>query len=192
MEDSRKVRDFHSSFVDLVFGTEQLIGTEFMALAKRINAKLPRLARSRRGTTAIETAMVMPMFIFFLYMVLEVSHMLVVNAAVKNAARTAARQGTTSVSTTAEVTQFAKNFCSAIAPEDSINVVIKDASVFDEGGDLSDPAVRAAMPNLTLEDAEEQTLFMVEVSIQYDDILFIPWPFTQNVMMEGRAFMRRE
>ena len=152
-----------------------------------------RRRRRRFGTTAIETAFVMPFFIFFLYMVLEVSHMLVVNAAVKNAARNAARFGTTSVSDTDSTKAQAVSYCTAVCPEDKIRVWIKDASSFDDGDtDLSDPYVRDSLPNMELMDAETNQLFMVQIKVSYDDIAFIPWPFTKNVEFEGRAFMRRE
>ena len=38
----------------------------------------------------------------------------------------------------------------------------------------------------------ERTLFMVQVKVQFDDVAFIPWPFTDGVLIEGRSFMRRE
>ena len=119
--------------------------------------------------------------------------MLVVKAAVNNAARNAARFGTTSMSDTEGTMDRAVQHCTAVIPENKIRVWIKDASGFDDGSkDISDPYVRDSLPDLELMDAESNQLFMVQVKVAFDDIAFIPWPFTQNVEFEGRAFMRRE
>jgi len=154
----------------------------------------PQGHRHRRsGTTVVETAFVMPFFIFFLYMVLEVSHMIVVNSAVNNAARAAARFGTTSVASSSDTMDRAASYCTAVVPDDIIRVWVKDASGFDDGtDDISDPLVRDGLADLELLTADSNTLFMVQVKVAFDDIAFIPWPFTQNVEFEGRAFMRRE
>ena len=64
---------------------------------------------------------------------------------------------------------------------------------FDSGGTLPSTASEfAALPDLSLENAEPRQLFLIRASIPYNDIAFIPFTVLEGVTLSGQAFMRHE
>ena len=63
----------------------------------------PRKREARRGTTVVETALVLPVFLLFVLGLIELGHAMMVSNVLRSACRQAARIGSTEGNTTAEV-----------------------------------------------------------------------------------------
>ncbi len=151
--------------------------------------------RSRRGTTAVETAVILPVFLTFLFGLFEYGRMVMIDNALDNACRQAARYGSTEGVSTEMVDERVKAMLgSAFDVElEGFAVVVKDASVFDSGGDLPlDSEDINNMSNLELSGAESRQMFCVHSSVPYNDVALIPWSFTKGVVLTGTSYTRHE
>lgn len=147
----------------------------------------------RMGATIVETALVMPVFFMFVFAIIEFGHATMINNVLKNATRTAARWGSATGATTAEVEQYARDRMGGAIDPAMVSILIKDASQFDNGG--ATPQSNndfQAMPDIELEDAEPRQLFMIRASIPYGSVSLIPHPWLGNVLLSGETFTRHE
>lgn len=157
-----------------------------------------RQTRSRRGTTVVETALVLPVFLLFVLALVELGHAQMVKNVLRCACREAARMGSTEGNTTSEVTQRVKDVIGSACDESAAQIFVKDASAFDGG---SSPGTDAqsieSLPGIELTDAAPRQLFLVRAKIHYSDVAIVPHiPYLGNylddVVLEGQAFMRHE
>ena len=147
----------------------------------------------RRGTTLVETAIVLPVFFFFLLAIIEFGHAQMVNNMLNNACRTAARLGTVEGTTTAEVEDRIRQKMSPAIDPNSLSIFVKDASVFDSGGPTpTDGAGVEALPSTELADTAPRQMFVIRASLNYNDIALVPMPFMHGVVLNSQAFMRHE
>lgn len=147
----------------------------------------------RTGATIVETAIVMPVFFMFVFAIIEFGHAIMINNVMKNACRTAARWGSATGATTAEVEQYARDKMIGAVDTGLVTIQIKDASQFDTGGDApTSIADFEAMPNIELANAEPRQLFMVRAAMRYGDASLIPQPWLGNVLLTGQTFTRHE
>jgi hypothetical protein len=152
----------------------------------------------RHGTTVVETALVLPVFLLFVLGLIELGHALMVKHVLQSACRQAARIGSTEGHTTAQVQAKTLSILgSAVDPSD-VTVYVKNAGAFDSGSspDTSGTALEA-LPSIELNDAEPRALFMVRAKVKYKDIAIVPnipyiGNFLDDVTLEGQAFMRHE
>jgi Flp pilus assembly protein TadG len=147
----------------------------------------------RRGTTVVETAIVLPVFLFFVFGLFEYAHARMVSNMLKTATRTAARYGATEGATTAEVRQRANQILASVMDPAQASILVKDASVYDSGG--SKPSSNqdfVNLPNKETSTAETRDLFLVRATVDYNDIALLPMPFMDGVQLSGQAFMRHE
>jgi Flp pilus assembly protein TadG len=153
---------------------------------------------SRNGTSVVEAALVLPVFLMFVLGLIELGHAIMVKNVLRSACRQAARIGSTEGNSTATVR--AKTLAvlgSAVKPE-NVTVYVKDASSFDASASPSTTGSSLeAMPNIELTDAEPRKLFMVRAKVKYKDIAIVPnipylGSFLDNVTIESQAFMRHE
>lgn len=157
-----------------------------------------RLFRDRRGTTAVETALVLPVFLLFVMGLIELAHAQLIKNVLRGACREAARMGTTEGSSTAAVRERALQILESVVDEDEVEVFVKDASVYDEGGTPPDSgAALEALADIDLANAEPRQLFLVRARIDYVNVAIIPnipylGNFLADVVLEGQAFMRHE
>ncbi len=161
-----------------------------MAMFRLPTARSPR---DRRGTTVVETAFVLPIFLLFVLSLVEFGHALMVKNVLRSACRTGARLGSTDGQSTANVQSLvAKVLGGAINP-DVVTVLVKDAQVFDQGGSLPTTGKQLeGLPNIEVADCESRQMFMVRARVAYNDIALVPMPFMQNVVLEGQSFIRHE
>ena len=149
--------------------------------------------RDRQGTTLVETAFVLPVFMLFVLSLVEFGHALMVNNVLRSATRAGARLGATEGRSTADVTAYVKQILGGAIDANNANVMVKNAEVYDSGSSLpEDGEDLEALPGLELNDAEPRQLFMVRAKIAYNDIALVPMPFMQTVVLEGQSFMRHE
>lgn len=162
------------------------------------NRTLVRLARSRRGTTAVETAVVLPIFLLFVLGLIELGHAQLVKNVLRSACREAARVGSTEGHSTADVEQRVRDIIGSACDVAAIQVYVKDASAFDGNGSPStDGSSLESLPGIELTEAAERQLFLVRAKIHYQDIAIVPHipylgSFLDGVVLEGQSFMRHE
>lgn len=148
----------------------------------------------RTGATIVETAIVMPVFFMFVFAIIEFGHAIMINNVMKNACRQAARWGSATGATTAEVEQYVRDKMVGAIDTGLVTVQIKDASQFDTGGDAPTTIEDfAAMPDIELANAEPRQLFMVRAFTRYGDNSLLPQPWwLGNVLLTGETFTRHE
>jgi hypothetical protein len=150
-------------------------------------------ASSRRGTTIVETAVVLPVFLLLLLAIFEFGHAQLINNVLNSACRNAARLGAVEGTTTAQIEQIAVQSLGTVVPAGSVTVFVKDASVFDSAG--STPISGSdleSLPDIEVADAEPRTLFVVRAWVAYNDVAIVPMPFLSSVILDGQSFMRHE
>lgn len=152
----------------------------------------------RRGTTVVETALVLPVFLLFVLALIELAHAQMVKNVLRSACRQAARVGSTDGRTTAEIQNRVLQTLGAVVDPSHVEVFVKDASAFDAGGNPPTSGDDLeSMPNVELSEMEPRQLFMVRAKVHYNDVAIVPnIPFLghylEEVVLEGQAFMRHE
>jgi hypothetical protein len=148
--------------------------------------------QTRRGTTTVETAVVLPVFITLVFGIFEFGHAQLINNMLSSACRNAARIGAVEGSTTAQVRSRVEQMLGTVVPIESVNIFVKDASSFDGGGSTPTGSGLEALPDVELANTESRTLFVVRASVPYNDVAIIPMPFLSSVVLDSQAFMRHE
>jgi len=123
----------------------------------------------------MEFAIALPLFSLFLAAILEINHASMTAATMRAAAEKAGRYGVMEGVTTAEVEALARETAGAAVPGGNIRVYVKNAAVFDSGGDPTTVSV-SSLPNIDLTAARPRQLFLVRVEVTYEDVSLIP-PF---------------
>ncbi|MGD9632323.1 MAG: TadE/TadG family type IV pilus assembly protein [Pirellulales bacterium] len=158
-----------------------------------------RRARSTcRGTTVVETALVLPVFLLFVLGLIELGHAVMVENVLRSACRQAARIGSTEGKSTDQVRQKVIDVLGAAVDPSAISVYVKDASVFDSDTPPTTSASSLeALGNIELSDAAPRQLFLVRAKVHYNDVAIVPnipylGNFLDNVVLQGQSFMRHE
>lgn len=147
----------------------------------------------RRGTTVVETAFVLPVFLFFVLALIEFGHAQMVNNVLRSACRSGARLGSMEGPTTADVEAHVRQVLGSAINADAVHVYVKDGSTFDEGGSVPESQSEfESLPDINLYDAESRQLFLVRAKVEYNDIALVPMQFMEGVTLQGQAFMRHE
>lgn len=159
----------------------------------------------RRGVHLVEAAIVLTVFIPFLFGLFQYGHMQMISSLLVTACQNAARYGSTEGVSTADVEQrVKKTLGGAISParldQGVVQILVKDASVFDTGGDhyddpaayKSDPGWFEALPDVELSDAEPRSLFLVRAVVAYNDIAILKLPFMDGAVLVGQSICRHE
>jgi hypothetical protein len=166
---------------------------------KKLRAPLFRSLRTTRdGTTVVETALVLPVFLLFVLGLIELGHAQLVKHVLRAACRQAARIGTTEGKTTADVRNRTLQVLQTVVDADDVQIFVKDASTYDAGGVTpQNGAELEALADIELSEAAPRQLFLVRAKVHYDDIAIVPnipllGAFLDDVVLEGQAFMRHE
>ena len=156
----------------------------------------PRHRRSpqeRRGTTIVETAFVLPVFLIVLWGIIEFSHAQMLQNVLRSACREGARLGSTTGNDTATVEDHVRDIIGRAVEPGAISIFVKDATGFDNGQPVpEDESELEDLPGIELTDAEPRQLFLVRARINYNDVALMPIKFMDGVRIEGQAFMRHE
>jgi TadE-like protein len=166
------------------------------AMTRAATCRRPR--GLRYGTTVVETALVLPVFLLFVLALIELGHAQMVKHLLRGACRQAARIGSTEGNSTADVRQRALNVLSSCVDAESVDIYVKDATPFDAGGAPPETGAELeALSDIELAEAEPRQLFLVRAKIRYEDIAIVPnipylGSFLDHVILEGQAFMRHE
>jgi Flp pilus assembly protein TadG len=150
-------------------------------------------SRNRRGTTLVESAVVLPVFLTLIFAIIEFGHAQLVNNMLNNACRTAARIGSVEGTSSSDVVARINQAMSPVVSSSNVTVYVNDASVYDSSGTPpSDAAGIEGLPSMEVSDAEPRQMFVVRAKLNYNDIALVPMPFLKNVTLASQAFMRHE
>lgn len=157
-----------------------------------IDSHVRRRQRSQ-GTTLVETAVILPVFITFVFGLIAYGHVQMVSNTLKGATRTAARYGATEGITSAQVEARLKEIMSGGANPAFITVSVKDAAAYDNGSAFPTTGTEiAALPNIELKTAETRQLFVVRATVNYNDVAILPVSWLAGKQLSAQAFMRHE
>jgi Flp pilus assembly protein TadG len=149
-------------------------------------------SHTRRGALTVEVALIMPVFILFLFAIMEFGHFCLVSHTLHGAARRGALLGSYEGVTNAQVETKVKSIVNAAINADQATILIKDASIFDSG-DLNAASIDYnGLPSVTLEDAERGDCFLVQVKVPYDNVSLLPTFFIKGATIVGQAAIRHE
>jgi len=162
----------------------------------RRSSQSPRsfAARHRHGTTIVESAFVLPVFLFMVFAMIEFAHAQMAINLLNSSCRSGARIGAVEGSTTTQVRQRVDRVLSSAFNTGDVSIFIKDASVYDDSestAPTTGPGLEA-MNNIEVADAEPRQMFLVRASVPYNSIALIPMPFMDGVVLDGQSFMRHE
>ncbi len=165
------------------------------SLAFTERARSPRrfASRTRAGATTIELALVLPIYLLFVFVLFQIGHALMIsnmmNAAVRNAAGLGATEGVTSQQVEDRVLQT----LNSTLDTDQVTLMVKNAAAYDTGAGLPETeAEYAALPDLELVDAVERQFFLVRASVEYNDVALLSLPFMDGVQLTGVIYIRHE
>lgn len=145
----------------------------------------------RSGTTVVEVAVTLPVFCVLIVGMMECCHALMVIQTLDSSAREAARYGAVDGITSAQVTTRAKSIMSSttrIVP----TVLIKDASCFDDPNFNPSTINYASLNDKELSSAEDDEMFIVRMTLPYNDVALLPPFWVKNITLSGQAVMRHE
>ena len=149
--------------------------------------------RRRRGTTAAETAIVLPVFLIFLFGLFEYTRAVWINNMLKGACITAAREGIIEGVSTEDVVASVRQKLSSSLDSNKVTVTVKNAGVYDANNDFPESLDDTDdLPNLELASAGTRQLFVVTASVSYSDISFIRFKYFNGLALAGLAIERRE
>jgi len=140
----------------------------------------------------VEFAFVFPVFLTFLFAMWEFTHAYMVLNVLNSAANKAARYGVSKDVTTADVSNMVLDVVDSAFRSTNATVLVKDASVFDVEPVHPDDIDYGSLPDIELSDAEPQQLFVVQVSVPYDDVAIMTPFFAKSLKLHGQAVMRHE
>lgn len=154
---------------------------------------LQKRLKQCRGTAAVETAVVLPVYVLLLFGVIEFGHAHMVQNLLQSGCRNGARMGSTAGPTTAEVIARLRQTLGAGVDDGKVSIWVQDASSLDDGAawPVTDEEV-AALPGIELADAEDRQLFVIRASVAYNDISLLPLPFLSGMRLKAQCFMRHE
>jgi Flp pilus assembly protein TadG len=158
-----------------------------------------RPSRHRRGTTVVETAFVLPVFLMFVFVIIEFGHAQMIKNMLRGACREAARMGSTEGSSTTDVEARVRQILGGAVSAGKVQVFVKDAAAFDAGGNPPETSSElAALPSYEVANGEQGDLFLVRATVNYNDVAVIPFSipimgnFLDNIVLDGQAFARHE
>lgn len=148
--------------------------------------------RNRLGAVLVENALVISAFGVFLGGILEFGHAYLVINTLNSAAKRAARYGTCDQVTTQQVREMATNILSKSIKSNRATILVKDGSVFDSGNVNANSIDYASLPNIELSTADSRDLYIVRITVPYNDVALLPPFWAKNLTLKGQAVMRHE
>ena len=151
-------------------------------------------AEKRRGTTIVETAVVLPIFFTMIMGIIEFGHCFMTIHTMNSAARRAARAGVPEAATTAQIKTMAHAILDSAIDADNANVkiLVKDASAFDQAGFDASNVDYTALPDTNVENLESGQLFVVRVQVPYSEIGILGPRWIKTLDLYGQSVMRKE
>ncbi len=136
-------------------------------------------------------AVTLPVFLIIAVGLMECGHAMMIKHSLDSTARQAARYGAVDGITSAQVTTRAKAIMSA-ASHVIPTVLVKDGSVFDNASFNPTTINYASLANKELSTADDDQMFIVRLSVSYNDVALLPPFWIKNITLSGQAVMRHE
>ena len=140
----------------------------------------------------VENALVISVFLVFLFGIIEFGHVYLVINTLNAAAKRAARHGAVEDVTTQEVVARVNEILAQSIDPDQATVLVKDASVFDSPGVDAGSVVYEDLPNIELADASARQLYVVRITVPYSSVSLIPPFWAKDAVLRGQSVMRHE
>ncbi len=152
-----------------------------------------RRAGRRRGASVVEVAFVMPVFLLFIFFIMQFGHAYMVRNMLNAACRNAARFGSTSGVTTEDTESRVLEILSPIATSDKIDLIVKDVPMIDTGEAVPDSSAEChSLADIELLDAEPRQPFLVRAQVRYGDVAFLVMPGFADLDIVGQSVTRHE
>ncbi len=151
-----------------------------------------RRGEDRSGATIVETAIVFPVFLMFLFAIIEFGHAFMCTATLTAAAKDGARYGSVDGVTTQQVVDRVRSRINGAFKSSLATVIVKDASTFENASTNPANVTIANLPNIELITAESRRLFIVRVSVPYNQVAIMPPFWAKNLTLRGDSVMRHE
>ncbi len=158
----------------------------------QVHVPMPSHNRTRRGALTVEVALIMPVFVLFLFAIMEFGHFCLVTHTLNAAARRGAHVGSFEGVTNADVETRVKDIVNAAINANLATILIKDASLFDQAEFDASTISYAGLPEIDLTQAEMGDCFIVQVKVPYDQVSLLPTFFIKGREIIGQAAMRHE
>ncbi len=145
----------------------------------------------RRGTTAVEVAVTLPVFGVIMMGLMECAHAMMIVHSLDSAARQSARYGSVDGISSAQLITKAKAIMAKstrVVP----TVVVKDGSAFDSANFNATTINYAGLADKELSTADDDQMFIVRMSVPYNSVALLPPFFIKNITLTGQAVMRHE
>ncbi len=140
----------------------------------------------------VEFALVSSLFVVFLAMILEVSHVYLVINTLNAAAKRGARYGIVEGVTSAEATAKANSYLTESLDPTNATISILDGSIFDSPSYNADTFDHSTLTPVEISNLETRDLFVVRVSVPYDQVALIPPIWLDGLTLTGQSVMRHE
>ncbi len=158
----------------------------------RIPASNRRRTQAFRGVVTVEVALIMPVFVLFLFAIMEFGHFCLVSHTLNAAARRGAHLGSFEGVTNTEVENKVKQIVGSVIDSTEATVIVRSASAFDDAGFSAASINYASLPAIDLSTAEMGDCFIVRVTVPYDNVSLLPTFFVQGKTIVGQAATRHE
>lgn len=152
-------------------------------------ANLSRNPRS--GTTAVEMALIMPVFFVVLFAIVEFGHAMMVRSLVMSTTKDAARFGAVGEISTQEVLDYIEARLAKVMDPEEAEILIKDANFMD-AADPEFPEDLASLPDIELSEAESRHPFVIRISLPYEATALLPPTWTTGMTISADSVVRHE
>lgn len=146
----------------------------------------------RSGAVLVETAIVASVFGLFMTAIMEFGHIYMVQGAMNAAAQRAARYGSVDGVSSQQVRDLARKTLASAFRSANATISIKNADTFDTAGVAANEIDYGSLPNLELLDAETHQLFIVRVTVPYNNVALLPPFWVKNLTLKAHSVMRHE
>ena len=146
----------------------------------------------RNGATIVETAIVFPVFLMFLFAMIEFGHAFMCTATLTAAAKDGARYGSVDGVTSQQVIDRVKARINGAFKSSKATVIVKDAATYESTGTNPANVNVTNLPNIELNTTDTRHLFIVRVTVPYDQMAIMPPFWAKGLTLRGDSVMRHE
>ncbi len=150
-----------------------------------------RKRTARSGTTAVEMAMIMPVFFAVLFALVEFGHAMMVRSLVMSTTKDAARYGAVGEISTKAVREYIEMRLSKVMDPDDVEILIKDANFMDAPNPVF-PGDLSTLPDIELSDAESRRPFVIRITVPYEATALLPPTWTTGMTISADSVVRHE
>lgn len=140
----------------------------------------------------VETAVVFPVFLTFLFAVIEFGHAFMCTATLTAAAKDGARYGSVDGITSQQVIDRVKARVNGAFKSSKATVIVKDCVTYESASTNPSTVNVSSLPNIELNTTDTRHLYIVRVTVPYDQIAIMPPFWAKGLTLHGDSVMRHE